>query len=192
MSEDTPNYDDMVEETVPVSDDEIKSISELADRQVLLEDWIEKAEDKLKEAKANMKKLTGELLPEAMREAGVREFKLSNGCEVLLNMDIKASITAANKENAFAWLRENNQGDLIRNEFKVSYGSGEDEQADCLSSFLTEVGQDFNQKEFVHHSTLPAFVRRELDEYDHGEDWEKMFGVYRHSYTKIIRPKTKN
>lgn len=184
------NYDDMAEAPVAVSDDELKSISELAERQLKLEDWITNAEQKIKEAKANMAKLTGELLPEAMRQAGVREFKLHNGCEILLNMDIKASITAANKESAFEWLRDNNQGDLIRNEFKVSYGAGEDEQSDCLVGFLTDVGQDFNQKEFVHHSTLPAFVRRELDEHDHGEDWEKMFGVYRHTYTKIIRPKT--
>jgi Ca2+-binding EF-hand superfamily protein len=184
------NYDDMVEEAVPVSDDDLKSISELADRQMKLEDWIERQEAKLKEAKANMTKLTGELLPEAMRQAGIREFKLSNGCEVLLNMDIKASITKANQEAAFNWLREHNQGDLIRNEFKVSYGAGEDEQADCLSTFLADVGQDYNQKEYVHHSTLPAFVRRELDEHDHDENWEKMFGVYRHTYTKIVRPKT--
>lgn len=190
MSESTPNYDDMAEEVVPVTDDEIKSISELADRQIVLEDWIERSEEKMKEARENLKKLTGELLPEAMREAGVREFKLSNGCEVLMNMDIKASITAANKEKAFAWLREQNQGDLIRNEFKISFGAGEDEFSDGLVGYLHEVKQDFNQKEFVHHSTLPAFVRRELDEHDHGEDWEKLFGVYRHTYTKIIRPKT--
>lgn len=189
MSEEAVNYDDMAEAVVPVSDDEVKSISALAERQIILEDWIENTEGKIKEAKANMKKLTGELLPDAMRTAGVREMKLDNGCALLLNMDMKASITAANKEAAFTWLRDNNQGDLIRNEFKVSYGAGEAELSDELSQYLLGADQDFSQKEFVHHSTLPAFVRRELDEHDHGEDWEKMFGVFRYTYTKIIRPK---
>jgi hypothetical protein len=184
------NYDEMVEDRVPLTDDEITSIAKLAERQMQLEDWIERAEDRLKEAKANLRKLTGEQLPEAMRAAGVSSFALENGCEISMNMDIKASITKANQEAAFNWLRETGNADIIRNEFKISYGAGEDEQADCLTSFLAEVGQDFNQKEFVHHSTLPAFVRRELEETDHDEDWEKMFGVYRHTYTKIIRPKT--
>lgn len=186
------NYDEMAEAPVTVSDDEVRSIAQLAERQVVLEDWIEKAEDKIKEAKANLGKLTGEQLPEALRAAGVRSFTLENGCVVEMNMDIKASITKANQEAAFKWLRENGNGDLIRNEFKISYGAGEDEKSDCLAIFLSDVGQDYNQKEFVHHSTLPAFVRRELDdpEKDYGEDWEKMFGVYRHTYTKIIRPKT--
>jgi hypothetical protein len=58
-----------------------------------------------------------------------------------------------------------------------------------LTSFLAETGQDFNEKTFVHPQTLKALVKRELEANDHGEDWEKMFGVYRFKYTKIVRPK---
>lgn len=186
------NYDEIADAPVVVSDDELRSIAELAERQMVLEDWIEAQEDKLKEARQNLAKLTGELLPDAMRAARVREFALDNGCEIQLNMDIKASITKANQPLAFTWLRDNGNGDLIRNEYKISYGAGENDLAEALSKFLIENEQDFNQKEFVHHSTLPAFVRRELDdpEKEHDEEWEKMFGVYRHTYTKIVRPKT--
>lgn len=184
------NYDEIAETPVTVSDTDLKSIAEYAERQIILEDWIEKQNERIKEAGKNLAKITGELLPAAMRQAGVRDFTLSNGCEVKLNADLKASITKANQEAAFEWLREHGNGDLIRNEFKISYGAGENDQAEGLADFLADVNQDFDQKEFVHHSTLPAFCRRELDEHDHGEEWEKMFGVYRFTYTKIIRPKT--
>lgn len=184
------NYDDLAETPVTQSDDELKSIAELAERQCTLEDWIEKAEGRLKEAKRNLMKVTGELLPDALKQAGLESITLANGAKVEVNADLKASITKANQAAAFEWMREHNHGDLIRNEFKISYGVGEDEQSDCLTSFLAEVGQDFNEKTFVNAQSLKAWCRRELEAHDHGEDWEKMFGVYRFKYTKIERPKT--
>jgi hypothetical protein len=183
------NYDELAEAPVTVSDDEVQSIAQLAERQMVLEDWIEGQEERLKEAKKNLTKLTGELLPEAMRQAGVKEFTLDNGCKIEVDQDIKASITRANLEDALNWLRENEWADTIRHEFKISYGKGEDEMSDNLLSFLAETGQDFNEKTFVHPQTLKALVKRELEANDHGEDWEKMFGVYRFKYTKIVRPK---
>lgn len=184
------NYDEMAEAPVKVSDDEVESIAQLAERQIVLEDWIEEQESRLKEAKQNLAKLSGELLPEAMRQAGMKEFKLADGCEITTDEDVKASITQKNLDSALEWLRENEWADTIRHEFKISYGKGEDEMSDNLQSFLGETGQDFNEKTFVHPQTLKALVKRELAANDHGEDWEKMFGVYRFKYTKITRPKT--
>jgi hypothetical protein len=183
------NYDEISEAPVKVSDDELQTIADLAHKQILLEEWINKQEEKVNEAKKKLAKLSGEDLPEALRAAGVKEFTLANGLELKLNTDIKANITKANQEWCWAWLKEHGHGDLIRNEFKVSYGVGEQDDAEEMVEFLAANHQDFNQKEFIHHSTLPAFVRRELDENDHDEEWEKRFGVYRHTYVNIVRPK---
>ena len=89
------NYDDMAEEEVPVSDDELKSIADLAERQIAMEDWIERQEERLKEGKKKLAKLTSEELPEAMRAAGVKEFVLANGAELKLDTKVRANITKA-------------------------------------------------------------------------------------------------
>jgi hypothetical protein len=182
------NYDELADAPVSISDDELKSIADLAERQIVLEDWIAAQEEKLKQAKQNLAKLTGELLPEALRAAGVSKFALANGCEIELNTDTKANITKANQEWCFQWLNEHDMGDLVKNEFKVTFGMGDSDQADQLAEHLASVDQEFNQRAFIHPQTLSAFVRRELEDNDHDEEWEKRFGVFRHTYTKIVRP----
>jgi len=186
------NYDEIADAPVPVSDDELKSIADLAERQIVLEDWIENEEARLKEGKENLAKLANELLPEAMKVAGVREFKLDNGFELELSAEIKASITKKNLEWCHEWLRDGGHGDLIKNEFKVVYGKGEDEFADNLAVHLSDTGRDFNQREFVHPQSLGAFVRVEVASNEHGEEWEEKFGVFRWKQAKITRPKAKN
>jgi len=192
MNEEAINYDDIAEAPVTVSDDEVKSIAELAERQIVIEDWIEAQQARLKEAAANLKKLSEEKLPEAMRQAGVKTFTLDNGCKVEVDEGVYGNITKANQPWCFGWLRENNNGDLIKNEFKFSFGKGDDEQAKELANHADELGIEYNQKEFIHPQTLGAFIRTEVanPEVDHDEEWEKKFGVFRKRVTKIERPKT--
>ena len=189
MTSDAIDYDAIADEPVPVSDDELKSIADLAGRQIVLEDWIANQELRLKEAKKNLKDIAEEKLPEAMKTAKVKHFELENGFEINLSTDLRASITKANMGWCFGWLEENGHGDLIKNEFKTTFGSGEADNAQALELFLLETEQDFDHRQYVHHSTLPAFCKRELDVHEHGEDWEKRFGIFRQSKTKIVRPK---
>lgn len=170
------------------SDDQLKVISGLIERQTKIEDWIVEQEERLREAKANLAKVQTELLPNAMKAAGVTEFTDLNGYRVSVKEDLRAGITAANKDWCFQWLRENGHGDIIRNEFKITYGVGEDDHAAELVQALKDQEQDFNQKEYIHHRTLPAFVRAELEENEHDSDWEEKFGVFRQQIAKIERP----
>ena len=183
------NYDDLAEEEVPVSDDELKSIADLAARQIAMEDWIERQEERLKEGKKKLAKLTSEELPEAMRAAGVKEFTLENGAELKLDSKVRASITKANEAAAYEWLRENGGADILRSKFDLSFAADEDAKAQDFAAQLEEMGLDFNQKVNVPWNSLDAFVRCELAENEHDEAWENMFGVYRQTSVKIIRPK---
>lgn len=184
------NYDDMAEEVVPVTDDELKSIAALAERQMKLEDWIENQEEKLKEAKKRLAKVTGEELPDALRAAGVKEFTLANGAELNLDTKIRANITKANESDAYEWLRDNGGADIIRNKVELSFGAAEDSMAESLVNELEQRGFDFNQKTAVPWNSLDAFVRAEMQANEHDEAWENLFGVYRHTAVKIVRPKT--
>jgi len=189
MTEEAINYDDIADEALPVTDDEIKSIAILAERQIALEDWIEKAEERLKEGKKRLMKITSEELPDAMRVAGVKEFALANGAELKLDSKLRSNITKANEDAAMTWLRENGGADIIRNKVELSFGASEDARAEELTSELEEKGFDFNQKVTVPWNSLDAFIRVELAENEHDEAWEKMFGVYRQTSVKIVRPK---
>lgn len=192
MSEDTINYDEIADAPVAVGDDEIQSIAQLAERQVVIEDWIETQTARLKEAKENLLKLSCEKLPAAMKQAGMLNFTLENGCTIDVKEGVHGSITKANQPWCFNWLRENNNGDLIKNEVKTTFGMGEDEQAKELTEHLTEAEIDFSQKESIHPQTLGAFIRTEVvnTEVDRDAEWEERFGVYRKSVATIERPKT--
>jgi hypothetical protein len=179
---------DYEELTEGPSDEQLSVVSGLIKRQIEIEDWIAKQTERMAEAKANLNKIQLELLPEAMLAAGVQEFADESGYRVKVKQDVKAGITEANKEWCFKWLREHNAGDIIRNEFKITYGVGEDDRAKDLVSTLKEQAQEFNQKEYVHSRTLPAFCRAELEENDHGEEWEQKFGIFRYKVAKIERP----
>jgi len=170
------------------TDEQLKNIAGLIQRQINLEDWIEKEEGRLREAKVNLAKIALETLPDAMLAAGCSEYSDADGFQVKVKKDVKASITEANKEWCFKWLRGSGNGDIIRNEFKVTYGVGKDDDANLLVETLKEQGQDFNQKEYIHSRTLPAWCRAELEENDHGEEWEKKFGIFRYKVAKIVRP----
>jgi hypothetical protein len=192
MSEDTINYDEIADAPVAVSDDEVSSIASLAERQIILEDWLDAQAVRMKEAKSNLTKICEEKLPEAMKAAGMLKFTLDNGCVIEVKEGVHGNITKANQEWCYSWLRENNNGDLIKNEFKITYGKGEDEFADGLVGYLNDADQDFNQKEFIHPQTLGAFVRTEdaNPEVEHDAEWEKRFGLYRKRVSSIERPKT--
>lgn len=183
------NYDEIANQEVKVSDDKLQAISDLAERQLKIQEWITEQEERLKQAKKNLLAVQCDKLPAAMKEAGVKSFVLEDGSSVEIDEDIKASITQKNKEWCFEWLREEGFGDIIKNEFKTTFGKGEGDKAEKLATFLIEHEQDFNQKESVHPQTLGAFVREQLKENDHPEEWEKRFGVYRMKVAKITRPK---
>ena len=186
------DYDALAKDaaSVEVSDEDLKSIAELAERQMKLEDYIEKGEEKIAEAKARLAKITAEDLPEAMRTAGVKKFELADGCVLDLNSKIRANITDKNMEWCHTWLRDSGNGEIIRNEFKTSFGAEEDAQAVDFANDLVEKGLDFTQKESIPWNTLDAFVRVEIASNEPGEEWESKFGVYRQTFVKIERPKT--
>ncbi len=184
------NYDEIAGDasaSAP-SDESLKSISKLAERQVEIENDIAKLGAALSTKKKELEKVACFDLPEAMKAAGLAEFTLESGAKISIKENLRAGITADNLAWCFKWLRDNGHGDIIRNEFKVSFGVGEDESSEGLATHLLEAEIDFNQKEYVHSRTLPAFVRTELEDNEHGEAWEKRFGVFRQKVSKVQRP----
>ena len=126
-----------------------------------VEGEIEEAEAHLKYLKQQKHKLSVENIPAVMDEMGVERVDV-DGLTVARKMIVHASIPAANKEDAFAWLRENNVDDIIKNDVTCSFGKGEDNIAGDVVGILQERGFDPKTKTHVHPSTLKAFVKERV------------------------------
>ena len=146
--------------------DKTASVQSLADQIELLEGLnkrIEINETNLKDLKKEHDRLSGEVIPTMMAEMGLAHLKLMDGSTVDVKPHYSASITIANREAAFNWLRENGMGDIIKNEISVSFGRNEDNKAADYAALAEERGFQPTQKLKVEPMTLKALVRERLE-----------------------------
>ena len=80
-------------------------------------------------------------------------------------------------------MRENNHGDLIKNNLSVSFGKGEDADAVKLKESLEKQGLVVDQKQDVHWQTLRGFVKEQIEK--NKTIPSETFGLYIANRTKI-------
>ena len=142
------------------------SLQSLADQVEKLESMqrqLEIQEDSVKEKKKQIDYISGEVIPTMMSEMGLSHLKLIDGSTVDVKPNYSASISIANREKAFTWLRENGLGDIIKNEISVSFGRNEDNKAADYAALAEERGFQPTQKLKVEPMTLKALVRERLE-----------------------------
>ena len=142
------------------------SLQSLADQVERLEgvsSEIEDVEARLKLLKQKHEHISGEVIPTMMSEMGLAELKLQDGSHLKVSTSYRATITEANKEAAFNWLRNNGLGDIIKNEISVSFGRNEDNKAADYAALAQERGYQPTQKLKVEPMTLKALVRERLE-----------------------------
>ena len=140
-------------------------------------------EDQLKKKKEEELKLSEQDIPNLMQQAGVSAIKLPDGSGVEIKPYYGARIPASRTDEAFDWLRENNYGDLIKNNVTLTFGRNEDNIAKSLVDELRQKGHNVKQAEKVEPMTLKAFVREQIEK---GKDVPAdLFGVYVATRTKI-------
>lgn len=146
----------------------------------------------LKAVTEDIRELESEILPDAMKNLGLKNFTMTSGAEVILTDVYSASITDSNREEAHAWLRTHGHGDIIKNNVTISFGKGEDEYAgEIINRLLIDrkAGSvkfgDLQQKEAVHPQTLKAFVK---DQVTSGEEFPgELFKLYVGQAVKITK-----
>jgi len=98
-----------------------------------------------------------------LTEMGLTYLKLADGSSVEVKTNYSATITQANKEKAFNWLRDNGLGDIIKNEMTVSFGRNEDNKAASYAELAKGQGYQTTQKLKVEPMTLKALVRERIE-----------------------------
>lgn len=133
-------------------------------------------EEKIDSLKEQHKRLTEEEMPEMMSELGVSAIVLPSGETIAVETSIHCGIPAHSKDQAFNWLRDNNHGDLIKNEIIVKFGRNEDNMVGDIKGLASELGLKFDEKQSVHAQTLKAFVKEQMSL---GTAFpQDLFGVY--------------
>ena len=158
----TINFEEDQQQVIRKTD----NIQSLADQVEKLEDLqkrLELQEDNLKNTKKQIDHLSGEVIPTMMSEMGLSHLKLMDGSSVDVKPNYSASITIANREAAFGWLRNNGLGDIIKNEISVSFGRNEDNKAADYANLAESQGYQPQQKLKVEPMTLKALVRERIE-----------------------------
>ena len=146
--------------------DKTTNINKLAEKIKQLQahqQQLEVQEDAIKQKKKDIEHLSGEVIPTMLSEMGLSFLKLQDGSSVEVKTNYSATITQANKEAAFNWLRENGLGDIIKNEISVSFGRNEDNKAADYADLAKSQGLDPRQKLKVEPMTLKALVRERIE-----------------------------
>ena len=165
--------------------DNIQSLADQVERLEKMNRGIEKTEESLKEQKKQKDHVSMEVIPTLMSEMGLAELKLIDGSVVTVKPNYSASITVANREAAFNWLRNNGLGDIIKNEISVSFGRNEDNKAADYASLAQERGYQPTQKLKVEPMTLKALVRERIEA---GKEMPtELFNVFVGNQTTIKR-----
>jgi len=162
-----------------------KLVQKLSDTQKDLQ----RTEEQSKELKKVEKELSEISIPEAMREAGMDDFKCSEeygGARVKVTDFITARIKASTQDEALEWLRENGAGHMIKNTVSVDFDTNEDTEAQNLVEDLQQRNMDCKQKQGVNTQTLSAYVR---EEFRNGRSVDlDLLGVYQCKKTKLTLP----
>jgi hypothetical protein len=145
-----------------------------------LEDEIANAEKSVSKLKEQAKVLSQFEIPEM-----ITKLKLKDGEAVEIKKFYSAAILPEFQEKAFQWLRDNDLGDIIKNDVTVTFGRGEDNKASEYANLAKGQGYEPVQKIGVHAQTLKAVVRERLEA---GREMPSdLFKTYAGNSTKITR-----
>lgn len=140
------------------SDEDLKNIAELAERQIRLENLITRLEDLTEKTKENLKIVSQKHLPNALTNIGLSEFRLEDGTKVSVTKKYYPGIKEEDRAEAYSWLVENGH-DIIKNEVKVSFSKGQSAKAQEAFNALAELGFDPSKGESIHWQTFRAWAK---------------------------------
>lgn len=171
-----------------ISDDKLRGISALANKQLSLERDIAQLEEKTDKLKQEYRNLQENLLPSAMLEVGLSSFKLSDGTAISIDTFYAAKIPEEHQFRAFKWLRDTGNESIIKREVKMLFGKGEDAKANLAVRALKAMNLEPADKSSVHPMTLKSFVREKIES---GEEFpQELFGVFVGNRAKLTPAKS--
>ncbi len=160
---------------------------QLAELLIQLRTKVEDLEAQLATAKADVRRVEQEDLPDLMQELGLETFRLTSGETIEVKPEVDCSSTEEKRRAAHDWLSANGFGGLIKTEVVVTFGRGEHDEAEGFAKEVAEQGKAPAVVERVHPSTLKSFVKEQMAA---GKPVPfDLFGVFPYNKVKISSAK---
>lgn len=158
----TDSTEDLAEQAP--ANEGLAQLSQLATDLYLAEVRAAETAEVAKTASENVRRIAEGLIPDLMDELGIEEFKTTSGIKLSIKPSYRASILKARREEAFAWLDENGEGDMIKHTIAAGFARDKTDEANELRERLESEGLNVKDEQKVESSTLKAWVKRMLEE----------------------------
>lgn len=144
--------------------DGLALLSQLAEDLFDAEAEVIRLEAEKQVATNKVKSLSEFTIPEAMLDLGMDVIVTKSGLKVEVKDKLSAKKLTQNHAAALQWLRDNDQGGLIKTMVGVPFTAGSEHDADELVEELAGQGLAAIKSTEVHHSSLTAAIRQMLKE----------------------------
>ena len=167
--ESTKSFNTIDDEALGQLGKDLERMKSVQDKIASTKQMVEKMEEE--------EQLLADNISDLLQSRGLSQLKLTDGSTVTTKEQIYCSITEENKENAFAWVRSQGDGDIIQNLVSVDFKKGEDKISQKFKKLAEDSGLVPRESAKIHGSTLRSYLTTKLRD---GVDFdEKLFGVYR-------------
>jgi len=159
-----------------LDNEDLSTLTGFAEAIIKQDAFVKELDEKLKEEKKKLLKMTDEDLPALMTEANSMEFTLLDGSKVTIKPQYGASIKVDNRPAAYEWLREHGHDDIIKNTVSCQFGRGEDDLASSFKAFAEKEGYVPSQTEKIEPMSLRGWIKERVEK---GEEFPmELFGAY--------------
>ena len=144
---------------------DLKYLTKLAADQAEAEADVERLEIELEAAKSTLRDIAENQIPELMDDIGVDSITTATGVKVTVGEKVRCGELKDAK--GLDWLREHEQGGLIKSELAIPFAKGSDSAAVKLTAYLKSKGYSVEERSKVVWNTLAKAIREMMEE---GED----------------------
>jgi len=160
MAQDSSAISDQISK---LDDGKLDKVSRLANKAARLQEEVDRTAEENKHFKKALREVTDELLPEALEKLNLQKFTLKDGSEISVKPIYGASIPKNRRNEAFGWLRKHGDGDIIKNNVTVTFGTGEDQDAKAFMLSCGNQGFTPQQTEKIEPMVLKAWLREKIE-----------------------------
>lgn len=142
-----------------------RSLRSIVDNVLMMQVEVKKHEQELAAARARLRELEEQTLPDAMAAiGGAEEFRFGDGTKVKVANEVVGAFPKEEpqRQEALDYLVEEDGGELFKTNVSVSFGRSAHNAALDLAQTLREKGYEVEVVSGVHHQSLTAFAREAL------------------------------
>jgi chaperonin cofactor prefoldin len=182
------SFDPDFDNDLAPSDAALSNVAALANRQLELEAEVAELEEQLKNKINELRKISDDELPTALKQAGLDEIKLESGVRITVKDELTCSVSADKKPWVLNWLRKHKHDDIIKKEVAVIIPKGSDPKVLArLQKGIERLELDYAVEENFNTGTLKALIKEQLE---NGKPLQlDKFGAFQINKAKITLPK---